>query len=185
MEDDFSLCSHFKQKFISLLPVFKEKEMLFMGYHMFENNRQKVLDIYVDDPSSEIMKVVPLNKNLYMGGTFMYSINKKGAQICVGYILEHGIKHGIDYLMKIMPNLSSFETQPHMAFSLWNEYGVLIDSDIQNLCDCFDFSKLPAPDLSGNNIYINGISGLGNNLFQIAVAIYYKEIYKKILSKII
>ena len=166
MEDDFSLCSHFKQKFISLLPVFKEKEMLFMGYHMFENNRQKVLDIYVyssadaseyhqktavrdatirfppDDPSSEIIKVEPLNKNLYIGGYFMYSINKKGAQICIDYIQRYGIKHGIDYIVKIMPNLCSFETQPHMAFSIWNEHGVPIDSDIQNIGDCFDFSKI-------------------------------------------
>jgi len=165
MEDDFSLCSHFKQKFMSLLPVFKEKEMLFMGYHMFEKNRQKVLDIYVDDPSSEllrlparcgvttefnhsptarskIIKVEPLNKNLYIGGYFMYSINKKGAQICVDYIQKNGIKHGIDYIVKIMPNLSCFETQPHMAFSIWNEHGVPIDSDIQNIGDCFDFSKI-------------------------------------------
>ena len=178
MEDDFSLCSHFKQKFMGLLPVFKEKEMLFMGYHMFEKNRQKVLDIYVDDPSYEIIKVEPLNKNLYIGGYFMYSINKKGAQICIDYIQRYGIKHGIDYIVKIMQNLSCFETQPHMAVSIWNEHGAPIDSDIQNIGDFFDFSKLAAPDLSGNNIYINGISGLGNNLFQIAVAIYYKEIYK-------
>jgi len=153
MEDDFSPCSHFKQKFMSLLPVFKEKEMLFMGYHMFEKNRSQVSDIYVDDPSSEIIKVLPLNKKLYIGGTFMYSINKKGAQICVDYIQRYGIKHGIDYLMKIMPNLSSFETQHHMAFSIWNEHGVPIDSDIQNIGDCFDFSKLSdvVEDFSGKS----------------------------------
>ena len=29
-----------------------------------------------------------------------------------------------------------------------------------------------------NTVYVSGISGLGNNLFQLAVAIYYKETNK-------
>ena len=31
----------------------------------------------------------------------MYSINKKGASILLSYIEQHGIKHGIDYLIKM------------------------------------------------------------------------------------
>ena len=63
-------------------------------------------------------------------------------------------------------------------FSDWNENGKQIDSDIQNIYEGLDFTNLNTdfnPNPNENNIYINGISGLGNNLFQIATAIYYKE----------
>ena len=140
MEDDFSLCSNFKTKIDTLKDEFTSKDFIFLGYHMFENDRQKVKDIY-DNNLLETIKVTTLNKKLYIGGFFTYSINKNGAKILVNYIENNGIKHGIDYLNKIINNLQSYECQPHLVFSEWNEGGKKIDSDIQNIYDGLDFSN--------------------------------------------
>jgi GR25 family glycosyltransferase involved in LPS biosynthesis len=137
MEDDFSLCDDFKYKIEELKSDFISKECLFLGYHMFEKNRQMVKDIY-DNESIKTIKVVPLDKNLYIGGTFCYSINKNGAKKMVDYIQKNGIKHGIDYVMKILDNLQSYECQPFLVFSEWYDGGKKIDSDIQYIYDGFD-----------------------------------------------
>lgn len=70
---------------------------------------------------------------------FCYTINKLGAFKLLNYINQNGIKHGIDYLIKIIPGLNSYEIQPQMAFTDWNENGKIIDTDIQNNCEAFIF----------------------------------------------
>ena len=49
----------------------------------------------------------------------------------IEYISKNGIKHGIDYLFKITPELECYETRPHLSFSEWNENNKQIDTDIQ------------------------------------------------------
>ena len=44
---------------------------------MFSNDRCKTSDIY--NNQSKTVKIVPLDKHLYIGGYFAYSINKNGA----------------------------------------------------------------------------------------------------------
>jgi len=138
MEDDFELCENFKEKMDSLETHFKEKDVLFLGYHMFQRKRDLVKDIY--DVTKPDTIVCPLNKDLYIGATFGYSINKMGATKLIEYIKVNGIKHGIDYLMKIANEVQCYECQPHLSFSDWNEGGKKIDTDIQNNSDrlCFD-----------------------------------------------
>ena len=174
MEDDFVLCPNFKNRFRAMLKsgIFSIKDTIFLGYHMFSENREKNFHVYNNLSTSEDA-IVPLNKNLYIGGYFMYSINRNGAKKMIDYIDKNGIKHGIDYLNKIIPNLENYECQPQLVFSEWNENGKEIDSDIQNIYDKIDFTTV-----SNNTVYVTGISGLGNNLFQLAVAIYYKEMNK-------
>jgi hypothetical protein len=106
---------------------------------MFEKTR----DYNLYNISSESVCIRELNKNLYIGGYFSYSINKTGARKLLNYIDEHGINHGIDYLNKILDGcvVDSCECQPQIAFSDWNENGKEIDSDIQNTFDSIDFSK--------------------------------------------
>ena len=133
MEDDVKICRNYAAKLNSLETHFKEKDLIFMGYHMFRNNRDKVCDIY--DIDYDEISVEALNKDLYIGGTFCYSINKQGAFKMLSYINKNGIKHGIDYLMKINPDLICYETQPHLCFSEWNENLSKVDSDIQNDAD--------------------------------------------------
>jgi GR25 family glycosyltransferase involved in LPS biosynthesis len=167
MEDDIEFCDDFKNKMENLMPNFVSNEILYLGYHMFKKNRDKVRNIY--DISREITNVISLDKTLYIGGTFSYSINKKGAKILIDYIENNGIKHGIDYVMKIIPLLNSFECQPHLTFSEWNENGQNVDSDIQNIYDGLDFTNIKKNLYSENIeeyfVFIPNLDQNGNDLY--------------------
>ena len=133
MEDDFTLCDNFKQKIDCLNDIMKELPIIFFGYHMFEKNHEHVKDIY--DVESKTIKIEKLVKELYIGGTHCYSINKIGAKHMLNYISQNGIKHGIDYVIgKLNPEFC-YESQPHLAFAEWNENNKEIDTDIQNVYD--------------------------------------------------
>ena len=184
-EDDISFSannnisqSNFKERLEKLKP--ETEEVLFLGYHMFSHKREEVKHIY-DVGANEIganeiganeiganeiganePNVEPLNKNLYIGGTFAYTINKVGAQKLITYITENGIKHGIDYLMKITPGLNMKELQPLLVWSDWYEdKGKPIDTDIQANYDSLDFNNTmedafefkPQLDQIGNDLY--------------------------------
>ena len=139
MEDDITLCNDFKKKLNSIKLEFINKEFLFLGYHMFEKERIKVKNKY--NNNNVDIKIQKLNKNLYIGGYFAYTINKSGAKKMINYIDDNGIKHGIDYLNKIM-KINNYECIPQLVFSTWNEGGKKIDTDIQNNYNSLDFSSL-------------------------------------------
>ena len=162
-EDDINLGNdisqtNFKERLMKLKP--EMHEVLFLGYHMFAKRREEVKHIY--DTNAAELKVEPLNKNLYIGGTFAYTINKIGAQKLLTYIAENGIKHGIDYLMKIAPGLNLQELQPLIVWSDWYEdKGKPIDTDIQTNYDSLDFNNTledafefkPQLDQIGHDLY--------------------------------
>jgi hypothetical protein len=54
---------------------------------MFSLNRENTKDVYVKENS--VLSVEPLQSDLYVGGTFAYSINRNGAQILVDYIAKN------------------------------------------------------------------------------------------------
>lgn len=145
-EDDFDYSDTFKQQYENIYNRLNEKELVFLGYSMFEKSRQPVKEIYNNNNINVLIE--PLNKDLYIGGTFGYSINKIGAKKLIDYINNNGIKHGIDYLIKITPNLNCYETKPHLLFSDWNENGKAIDSDIQNI-----FNPIELPVINTNDQY--------------------------------
>lgn len=167
MEDDIlETCENFEEKFTS--QDYVNNEVLFLGYHMFSKKRKEA-KIY--NEKTEI-SIHPLNKNLYIGGTFCYSINKMGAYKLLNYINKNGIKHGIDYLIKIIPELNSYETRPQVIFSEWNEGGKAIDTDIQQDYDSFDFSDnefsyYPQLDYEGSDLYFKKTSI--DEMFKIAM----------------
>ena len=131
MEDDFTLCDNFKQKIDCLNHKMKELPIIFFGFSMFEKNRENVKHIY--DVESKTIKIEKLVKELYIGGTHCYSINKIGAKHMLNYISQNGIKHGIDYVIgKLNPEIC-YESQPHLVFAEWSENNKKIDSDIQNV----------------------------------------------------
>lgn len=132
------------------------KDVVFLGYHMFSKNREEA-KIY---NTKNNMTIHPLNKNLFIGGTFGYSINKMGAYKLVEYINKNGIKHGIDYLMKIVPELDSYEVRPQLVFSDWDENGKMVDTDIQRDYESFDFS----PKLNKLNTRFNNFGIFNNNI---------------------
>ena len=170
MEDDFTLCKNFKQQFEMLETnnEFSKRDVLFLGYHMFEKNRQTHFQVYNIESNS--VDVEPLDCKLYIGGYFAYSINKNGAKILIDYIEKNGINHGIDYLNKIMHNLQSYECRPQIVFSEWNENGKQIDSDIQNIYDSIDFTKIIDITNINTSHYHRGRLG---NLFLVNMALHF------------
>ena len=139
MEDDFTCRPDFKSRLESLAQS-HQYDVVMLGYHMFQCDRDQVKHVYDSDTPSTV--ICSLDKNLYIGGFFGYSINKRGAACLVNYIALNGIRHGIDYLIKIIPELNSAECQPQLVYSVWNEGGAPIDSDIQNIGDSLDFSQI-------------------------------------------
>jgi GR25 family glycosyltransferase involved in LPS biosynthesis len=156
-EDDITL-SKFKERFAQIKP--EKHEVLFLGYHMYAKKREEVKHIY--ESADELIKTEPLNKNLYIGGTFAYTVNKIGAQKLLAYIEKNGIKHGIDYLMKIVDDLKIEETQPLFVASEWYEDKANpVDTDIQTNYESLDFTQtvedqfefVPQLDQIGHDIY--------------------------------
>jgi GR25 family glycosyltransferase involved in LPS biosynthesis len=155
MEDDFEINKDFN-KYINLLKdEMKNKEIIFMGYHVFSFNREKVKDvcnnnninINIDDnnesKSTHIdLRIEKLNKDLFIGGTHCYSINKEGAMKMIKYIYENGIKHGIDYVMGKLNYNICYEVQPQICIADWNENGKDIDTDIQNVYDSIEIDNI-------------------------------------------
>jgi len=139
LEYDITFCRNFKIKLDKLKNKMEEKEYLLLGYSMFEKIRSKMKDMY--DSESKDTETKNLNKTLYMGGTFGYSINKIGAKKMIKYIKTNGIKHGIDYLNKII-DIDCWECNPCLVFSEWAENRKQIDSDIQYCHDSLDFSLI-------------------------------------------
>ena len=152
MEDDIIFCKDFDKKIIKLTEerIFNKIDLSLLGYSMYEKQRNKYKDIY--DNSGSILNIQPYNKQLYIGGFFCYSINKLGAYKMVEYIKKNGIKHGIDYLIKIIPGLKIAELQPQMAFTKWQETTVAIDTDIQN-----NYLQLIYKRLDNEFIFIQGL----------------------------
>jgi GR25 family glycosyltransferase involved in LPS biosynthesis len=162
LEDDITLSSNFNKKIECLKSVFEKEQYLLLGYHMFTKNREALKKIY--EEKSDRLEIASLNYNMYVGGTFGYSINKAGAKILVDYIAANGIKHGIDYVVKICSELKCKEVRPNLVFSEWYETpGQNVDTDIQkdiqavnfnsvtNLADMFDF--IAGKDHSGDDLF--------------------------------
>jgi len=185
-EDDLTLpdIKNFKTRLDTLKEKgeFDKNEMLFLGYHMFQHKRKQVSDIYDlhDEISLLTSKVEHLNHELYIGGTFAYSINKIGAQKMIDYIEKNGIKHGIDYVMKIVPDLNRYELQPLIVMSEWNEdASKQIDTDIQTNYDSLDFSHtlednfdfIPYKDQIGNDMFFKPPSAASAHIEEMKIAL--------------
>jgi GR25 family glycosyltransferase involved in LPS biosynthesis/tetratricopeptide (TPR) repeat protein len=154
-EDDITLCDQFKTKLDTVLTEFKS-DLLFLGYHMFSHRRKEVQNVY---DTVDVSTLHPFQPDLYVGGTFSYVMHKTGAQKCIDYIKTNGIRHGIDYLMKIVPSLIIQEARPFLVHSPWCEFETqTVDTDIQtnrsNLFEAYDqFDYVPKLDQMDHDIY--------------------------------
>jgi GR25 family glycosyltransferase involved in LPS biosynthesis len=160
-EDDVTLVPKFKEKFEALksTDAFKKIDYLLLGYSMFSLNREDTKNIYVTE--KQVFDIQKLQDDLYVGGTFAYSINRTGAQTLVDYIDKNGIKHGIDYVVKICPNLKSMELRPQIVFTDWYERVTqVVDTDIQKEKATLDFSSIVE-----EFTFIQGVDHIGDDLF--------------------
>jgi GR25 family glycosyltransferase involved in LPS biosynthesis/tetratricopeptide (TPR) repeat protein len=118
-EDDVQLTEGVKQMYTTAAT----KDLFFLGYSTHEPT--------VRTRSSEF-GYTELEKQTYVGGTFGYCVTTAGAKKLCDYIAQNGIKHGIDYLIKLVPDLQCWTAQPHLVFSEWyRPSNPIIDSDIQ------------------------------------------------------
>jgi len=140
MEDDAVLCDGFKMKIEQMTEEMKNRDVIFFGYHMFENKRTPVKHLY--ENNNQIIYTRNLNRNLFIGGTHLYSINKKTAIKLIEYIDRNGINVAIDdYLFKCV-DINLYESIPHLSISEWqNKNNNNIDTDIQNNYNCLDFTN--------------------------------------------
>ena len=163
LEDDITLTHNFKLKFEALKPRLPSLEYLVLGYHMFSPHREATKDTYLVQNNTNF-GIGPLQTNLYIGGFFAYSINKKGAQIMIDYVAKNGIKQGLDWLIKVCKELPSTELRPHIIFSEWYEKeGQNIDTDVQKDVSTMDFSELVDDDDKFE--FIKGLDHIGDDLF--------------------
>jgi GR25 family glycosyltransferase involved in LPS biosynthesis len=146
LEDDITVPNDFQSKLASIESTIKTMDVCFLGYHMYKKDR--------DALTVSELSFQSLQKNKYVGGTFAYSINKEGAKKLIQYIEKYGIKHGIDYVMKISP-IDSMECNPQLLFSEWNEH-YIIDSDIQG--------KYDSLSLSNDYIFLKGLDSMNYDI---------------------
>jgi GR25 family glycosyltransferase involved in LPS biosynthesis len=146
MEDDCTLINDFKIVLDSILSNLQNTNMILFGYHMLNQNRKKYNELY---NGNKDYSIVPINNDIFLGGTFGYYINKVAAKKIIDHIEVNGIKHGIDYMFKIIPDFIKdvYEVQPQIVFSTWNENNKNLDTDIQNNFEAMDFSNISLPSI--------------------------------------
>jgi len=167
IEDDITLANDFYLKYNIILNDIKniDFDIVFLGYHMFNNNRESTKNIYMIDSDNIIIDKMNIH-NYFIGGTFGYIISKSGVNKMFKFIFENGIKHGIDYLFKINNELICFESKPHIIFSDWvDDLQSNIDSDIQKNNKSIDFSINNFVKLFDNTYsFFNGLDHSGDDI---------------------
>jgi len=167
-EDDISLCDNFITYFNQLNNEISSKldkiDILFLGYHSKSKSEFKK-NINIQD----------FNKDNYIGGSFGYIITKDGAKKLIKYIDNNGIKHGIDYLLKIIYNLNVYELNSHIVFSKWvKNINDDVDSNIQKDFDSFNFNEISD---YYNYVFVKNYDQINNDvLYRNDISIY--EMFK-------
>ena len=138
-EDDITLVDGFKSKYDAALLDLSgtEYDMLFLGYTQRDKEARST--------TSKVPRI-PLDIGKYIGGFFGYVITKSGAKKLEGYIQKHGIKHGIDFIIKLIPGFVAFNLQPHIVMTEWVvSFTSPVDTDIQK-----DYTSLKLVNSSVN-----------------------------------
>jgi GR25 family glycosyltransferase involved in LPS biosynthesis len=133
-EDDISLSNNFCSTLQhSLKDELADVDILFLGYHVLEKDKEKIHERHDTRVSTDM--------EIYIGGFFSYVITKSGCNKLLNFIESNGIKHGIDYLVKIIPDLRCYNLQPHIVFSEWvKTANSKVDSDIQKDYSSFNLA---------------------------------------------
>jgi GR25 family glycosyltransferase involved in LPS biosynthesis len=154
-EDDINLCDGFKEKWEKEKNNLEEVDVLFLGYTMYDKNKNEKYKQIIDSR-------MELDLQLYIGGFYGYIITQSGAKKLLEYIGKNGIKHGVDYLIKIVPGLKLYNIQPHVVFTEWvSSFQSNVDTDIQK-----DYSSIDIQWKVNENdwIFYKGLDSGGNDI---------------------
>lgn len=167
-EDDIKLNENFRDRFIQSIEHLKQNydkiDILFLGYLMYDQHLNKYLHREKKD-----LEIGNLNNTFYIGGFASYILTRSGAEKLLEYIKENGIKHGIDYLVKINDNLRRFETRPHLAIAEWvQNMNSNVDSDIQKNFESFDFDNEFADEIQRDWIFFQGYDYNGHDIKRVS-----------------
>jgi GR25 family glycosyltransferase involved in LPS biosynthesis len=129
-EDDTELHSKYDvylKKIQEKINTMDTWDMIFVSYL----NKDKGKDMFEKNDDVDI-EFVPFDTSNYIGGFQNYIISKTGAEKLLNYIKENGIRHGIDYIIKILPSFEVYQLQNFISHSNWvNRLDNGVDSDIQ------------------------------------------------------
>lgn len=154
-EDDISLCENFTERLQEAKSYFVDNHVDIMMLGYTEADREARFQ-------AGVSPFAPLNRAKYLGGTFGYIISQRAARAYLDYIRDNGIRHGIDYLLKLLPDSLSFvSVHPHIVHTEWaDSISSGVDSDIQydgerlNLFEEWEFH--PRLDHIGDDIVYDG-----------------------------
>jgi GR25 family glycosyltransferase involved in LPS biosynthesis len=114
---------------------------------------------------------IKFTQELYsIGGLFGYIITKNGANKIINSIEKTGVKHGIDYYIKINDNILNMELcKPSIVYTGWcDSFNSIVDSDIQKDYDCFNLDNIfdyhNYQFIKGLDQSNNDIEFIGNNM---------------------
>lgn len=157
-EDDIQIEPEFADRLKKIKTEITDKtDILYLGLSTYDQNDPMKRATIANALSA------PLNKTSYIGGFFGYIITRKGASTLLDYISKNGIRHGIDYLPKIMPTLNCIVAQPNIVFSeVVYSNSVNKDSNIQLDCSTFDFDAVTKS--KDDWVFVSGKDIIGNDL---------------------
>jgi GR25 family glycosyltransferase involved in LPS biosynthesis len=165
-EDDIQFHIKFKdylKQVQNKLLDLNEWDILFLGYHTYKNNNH----LYNPNNIYENLQIeiIDFDYKNYIGGFFGFVISKSGAEKIISYTNTNGITHGIDYIIKFVPNLKLLQLKKFIIYSDWvDSANSNVDTDIQKNFEYLDiysdenFQYLRGFDSSDNDI------GLERNL---------------------
>ena len=163
-EDDITLTDNFKEdlekckEYVNNLNF--SLDFLLLGYHYHQedtlNNSSSL-----SSTSTSTISFQDLDRINYLGGFHGYIITKNGAKKMLDFIEKNGIKHGIDYLLKINFDVKIESVYPKIVLADWvKNNNSDVDSDIQKDYDTFNFNNL----FDYNNyLFIKGYDQLDND----------------------
>ena len=160
LEDDIELCKNFKDNITSMKQQFLDKDVLFLGYHIPKELREKFKFLYNANPVE--ITTSKLVKKICGGGTFGYSVNKMGARKLLENAKKNGIKRAVDYFMLDSNEVDLWECRPQLVFSDYYEK-LGDDSDIQNDLEVLSFLETSTTDY----VFLQGVDQIGNDITQI------------------
>ena len=141
LEDDAELCPDFMKKFMHLLSVCDDADIIFLGHHPYPS--------YVDS-KNYVRDVFPVGEKWSrercvresMGGTTGYFITKRGVCNMFKYIESNSINNGIDWVMFKTADINNiYYCSPFLVFADCYQDGKGVDTDIQTVFDGVGYSS--------------------------------------------